>query len=72
MNSPKRDPLHYFIGKRLAYSCIDCGAQMVIRLNREQNTLFLGCNRYPDCKHTEEIPESVRMEILGQQKFSGF
>lgn len=71
MTYQHHDPLYNFIGKKLAYSCSECGAQMRIRLNKESNTLFIGCARWPDCKHTEEIPETVRMEILGQKRLSG-
>jgi ssDNA-binding Zn-finger/Zn-ribbon topoisomerase 1 len=53
---------------RVKKHCPDCGAWMVIRTNRENGSQFLGCTRYPECKRTEEIPESIRMELEGQEK----
>ena len=70
MNHP-HDPLEKLVGQKLAYSCSECGAPMKIRRNKENGSLFLGCDRWPDCKSTEEIPESLRMELLGQKKLSG-
>jgi DNA topoisomerase-1 len=36
------------------YDCQDCGAKMTKRWGR--NGWFLGCSRYPDCKHTRAVP----------------
>jgi DNA topoisomerase-1 len=36
------------------YDCHECGAKMNKRWGR--NGWFLGCSRYPDCKHTRPVP----------------
>jgi DNA topoisomerase-1 len=45
--------------------CPECSGTLVERNNRHTNKPFLGCSNYPECKHTEEIPEAKRMEALG-------
>jgi len=36
------------------YDCHDCGAKMTKRWGR--NGWFLGCSKYPTCKHTRAVP----------------
>lgn len=36
------------------YDCNECGSKMNKRWGR--NGWFLGCSRYPDCKHTRAVP----------------
>jgi len=36
------------------YDCHECGAKMTKRWGR--NGWFLGCSRYPECKHTRPVP----------------
>ncbi len=36
------------------YDCQECGSKMNKRWGR--NGWFLGCSRYPDCKHTRPVP----------------
>jgi len=57
--------LKVMVGNKTKQPCPECGAVMVIRMNKYDRTFFLGCHRYPDCKHTMEIPEALRLEILG-------
>jgi DNA topoisomerase I len=40
--------------------CPDCGAKLVIRSGRRGP--FLGCSKYPKCKHAEDLPP----ELAGQ------
>lgn len=47
--------------------CPECGRPLVERTNRENGSTFLGCRGYPDCTHTEPIPESVRLRRQGQK-----
>jgi ssDNA-binding Zn-finger/Zn-ribbon topoisomerase 1 len=68
---PKPDALQAYVGRKLAYSCWVCSSQMVIRQDKETGKLFLGCNRWPDCKHTEEIPESIWMELINHDRLPG-
>jgi ssDNA-binding Zn-finger/Zn-ribbon topoisomerase 1 len=59
------------VGQKTKQSCPECGAVMVIRQNKHDHSYFLGCNRYPGCKHTMEIPESMKMELLGFKRLPG-
>ena len=42
--------------------CEECGRPMVIRSGR--NGKFLGCSRYPKCRHSQPIPEGETPESL--------
>jgi DNA topoisomerase-1 len=59
------------VGQKTKQACPDCGAVMVIRQNKNDLSFFLGCNRYPDCKHTMEIPESMKLDLLGFKRLPG-
>jgi ssDNA-binding Zn-finger/Zn-ribbon topoisomerase 1 len=48
-------------------ACPQCGATLTERTNRETGEPFLGCSRYPDCKHTEPMPESIKLRRAGQR-----
>ena len=37
--------------------CPDCGAKLIIRTGRRGP--FLGCSKYPECKHTEDVPPDL-------------
>lgn len=47
--------------------CPECGprASLVIRTNKRTKELFLGCERYPECRYTEPMPEALKMRVLG-------
>lgn len=51
--------------------CPDCGRKLVIRTNRETGQDFLGCPRYPDCQHTQPLPEWVRLKRAGAAMLPG-
>jgi|688.fasta_scaffold532060_2 ssDNA-binding Zn-finger/Zn-ribbon topoisomerase 1 len=34
--------------------CAQCGNQLVVRKNRQNGELFLGCSKYPVCKFTKK------------------
>jgi DNA topoisomerase-1 len=38
--------------------CPDCGAPLLIRSGRRGP--FLGCSKYPDCRHTEDLPADLK------------
>ena len=46
-------------------ACPDCGQPLVKRQNGQTGHEFLGCSQYPRCRHTEELPETLRMRLLG-------
>lgn len=52
---------------RIVKSCPDCGRPLVERTNRNTGSAFLGCSRWPECTHTEPIPESVKLRRAGQR-----
>jgi ssDNA-binding Zn-finger/Zn-ribbon topoisomerase 1 len=53
--------------------CPECGeGTLLVRTRRRDDRQFLGCSRWPDCAHTEEIPQTVYMEAEGHQKLPGF
>jgi ssDNA-binding Zn-finger/Zn-ribbon topoisomerase 1 len=35
-------------------TCLLCGNSLVIRRNRQNREVFLGCSEYPDCKFTKK------------------
>jgi ssDNA-binding Zn-finger/Zn-ribbon topoisomerase 1 len=45
--------------------CPECGSVLMVRTNRKTDTQFLGCDRWPECKHTEPIPETLLMRLTG-------
>jgi DNA topoisomerase-1 len=38
-------------------NCPDCGAKLVVRTGRRGQ--FLGCSKYPECRHTEDLPPEL-------------
>ena len=40
-------------------TCPDCGANLVIRTGRRGP--FLGCSKYPKCRHTEDVPPDLAL-----------
>jgi DNA topoisomerase-1 len=40
-------------------TCPDCGAGLVIRNGRRGP--FLGCSKYPKCRHTEDVPPDLAL-----------
>lgn len=57
-------------GKKSAKSCPKCGpaSKLIVRTNRKRETNFLGCENWPDCDHTEEIPTDMAMELMGAKR----
>jgi len=53
-------------GTETEKTCPLCGAKLIVRTNRTTQHQFLGCPRWPDCQHTESIPEQIRMRLSGQ------
>lgn len=40
--------------------------KLIVKENRQNGNQFLGCPEWPDCDHTEGIPETMKMRALGQ------
>lgn len=52
-------------------SCADCGQPMVVRTQRETGHEFLGCSTWPQCEHTEPLPEWFRLKRAGAAMLPG-
>lgn len=66
MPAPKAKMFRTINGKR-ARVCSECGSDMVIRTNRATGEKFLGCERYPDCTHTEPLPVDQQLRAAGAE-----
>jgi ssDNA-binding Zn-finger/Zn-ribbon topoisomerase 1 len=56
----------------LRMPCPECGRAMVVRTNRENGSAFMGCTGYPDdCRHTQAIPEWLRLKQAGAAMLPG-
>lgn len=57
-------------GQVTSRACPLCGAgsNLVVRTNKSNGSQFLGCANWPECEYTEDIPESILMEIMGQPR----
>ena len=53
-------------------SCPKCGQPLVVRTNSNTGVDFLGCSRYPECKHSEPLPIDVEMRRQGAPGLPGF
>jgi ssDNA-binding Zn-finger/Zn-ribbon topoisomerase 1 len=49
----------------LAVRCPDCGAALVERTQHATGKPFLGCSRWPDCRHTQPLPAYLEMQRAG-------
>jgi len=57
-------------GKAVEKNCPDCEpiVKLIIRTNKKSGNQFLGCPNWPECEHTEPIPEHIIMEFMGQER----
>lgn len=46
--------------------------KLIVKTNRKNGNQFLGCPNWPNCTHTEPIPESLRMKAAGAPTLPGF
>ena len=53
-------------------SCPECGSDLVIRINSRANERFLGCEQWPECKHTQPLPLDIEMREAGAPVLPGF
>ena len=57
---------------KIKIPCPECAANgrgivhLVIRTNKKTGHEFLACPEWPECSHTQNIPESIRMMQSGQ------
>lgn len=43
----------------------ECKGTLEVRTNRKNGSEFLGCDRFPECKHTQPLTEYLKMVKLG-------
>lgn len=53
------------MSEHITKPCRRCGALLEIKRNRETNEEFLGCARWPECTHTEKLPETIKLRRQG-------
>jgi ssDNA-binding Zn-finger/Zn-ribbon topoisomerase 1 len=53
--------------EHIVKACPKCGQPLLIRHNHESGQEFLGCSSWPECKHTEALPEHILLRRAGQQ-----
>jgi DNA topoisomerase-1 len=53
--------------ERIVKTCPKCGRRLTIKRNSETGEEFLGCTGFPDCRHTEPLPEAIRLRRAGQK-----
>ena len=57
---------------KLKMHCPKCARPLVLRHRRADGTPFLGCSGWPlECKHTEPLPEAIRMRLAGAPTLPG-
>jgi len=55
------------VKEHIVKACKACGATLVIRVNHATQEEFLGCPRWPECRHTEPLPEAIVLRRAGQR-----
>ena len=60
------------VTSELNMHCPTCARPLVIRRRRADDAEFLGCAGWPDhCRHTETLPETIRMRRMGAPELPG-
>ncbi len=59
------------VGKKPQGKLCPNGHQFVIRVNREDDSLFMGCTGYPECRETDEIPTAILLKLAGAETLPG-
>lgn len=67
---------------KIRMPCPECGSDMVVRVNKENGSRFMGCTNWPKrrneagkivgCDHTAPIPNYYLMRAQGAQSLPGF
>ncbi len=60
------------VGGKTTKICPECGHDLVIRKNKATKEQFLGCSQWPECTHTEPLPEDVMLRLRGAKTLPGF
>lgn len=46
--------------------------KLIVKENRHTGHQFLGCPNWPECEHTEPIPDDMIMIATGASRLPGF
>ena len=57
---------------KITKQCPRCDSDLIIRINKESQIQFVGCSQWPQCEYTTEIPESLRLRLMGAETLPGF
>lgn len=57
---------------RVTIPCPECGHDLIVRLNGADGSRFLGCSEFPKCRHSQALPEYMRMMEAGADQLPGF
>lgn len=62
------------VNTKSSISCPKCGpnTKLIVKESSINGSQFLGCPNYPNCRHAQEIPEDMKLELLGIQRLPGF
>ena len=52
------------IGRKIK-KCPECTGDLIVRRNRQNGSLFLGCTEWPECQRTEGLPKYYRIQLAG-------
>ncbi|MEA1999658.1 MAG: topoisomerase DNA-binding C4 zinc finger domain-containing protein [Euryarchaeota archaeon] len=54
--------------------CPKCNppVKLIVKTNSHNGNQFLGCPNWPNCKHTQVIPEEWKMRAAGQQELFSY
>ena len=57
-------------GQEVAVGCPKCGiaTRLIVRINSATDEPFLGCPNWPDCDHTQNVPDHIWMKASGQRE----
>jgi ssDNA-binding Zn-finger/Zn-ribbon topoisomerase 1 len=55
------------MAEHIVKPCKVCGRPMQIKRNRATSEEFLGCSMWPECTHTEPLPEAIKLRRQGYQ-----
>lgn len=62
----KKDQIIFKNNHETLIECPECQAKLLIKTNNLTGHQFLGCPNYPDCRHTQRIPQEWKLRAQGQ------
>lgn len=59
-----------FVGRSVHARCPN-GHVFMVRRNKDDDTLFLGCSKFPECRETSELTTRVLLELFDAPQLPG-